>query len=356
MFRFALLSMISLAVSLATGSGLTPADAQEIPRMQIKMAAQSPAVDFTARAIKFWGDTVTKRTGGRITFQYFWGGSLLKLPEMLNGVRDGLTDVGYLATSYLSGQIPDVSVLEVPFAFPLDDANVLKFQDEVNPILDEILVAKFNQKIIFNPVSTADPVSCKSKFLDSPQAWRGALVRTAGRWQAETLKAWGAQPTVINLGDLYTALQRGTVDCTLLVYNLLDSFRIYEVAKYVTRIDHSINYIIVSVNMGIWNKLGPEGQKIFQEAAQEARRKVLEYRKDVTVETIAKFKKEGVRFCTPSKAELTRLRDAISQVWEQIKREQGESGRRVMAIANKYRDTVITGPVEGDRNPCAASG
>lgn len=349
------LLVISLAFPLAIAGGLALADAQEIPRMRIKLAAQSPAVDFTARAIKFWGDTVTRRTGGRITFQYFWGGSLLKLPGMLNGVRDGLTDVGYLATSYLSGQIPDMAVLEVPFTFPLDDANVLKFQDEVNPILDKIL-AKFNQAIIFNPVSTADPVSCKSKFLDSPRAWDGALVRTAGRWQAETLKAWGAQPTVINLGDLYTALQRGTVDCTLLVYNLLDSFRIYEVAKYVTRIDHSINYIIVSVNAGILNKVGPGGRKIFFEAGQEARRKVLEYRKDVTVDTIAKFKKEGVQFCTPSKAELTRLRDATSQVWKQIMRIQGEAGRRIMAIAENYRDKVVTGPVEGDRTPCPGSG
>ncbi|MBI2359475.1 MAG: TRAP transporter substrate-binding protein DctP, partial [Deltaproteobacteria bacterium] len=202
----------------------------------------------------------------------------------------------------------------------------------------------------------ADPVSCRSKFLHSPQAWRGTLVRTAGRWQAETVKAWGGQPTVINLADLYTALQRGTADCALLVYNLLDSFRIYEVGKYVTRIDHSINYIIISVNMGIWNKLGPEGQKIFQEAAQQARRKVLEYRKDVTVDTIAKFKKEGVRFCTPAKAELTRLRDATRQVWEQLKKEQGEAGRRMVAIADKYRDTVVTGPVEGDRTPCPATG
>jgi len=221
------------------------------------------------------------------------------------------------------------------------------------PILDEILVAKFNQKIIFNPVSTADPVSCKSKFLDSPQAWKGTLVRTAGRWQAETMKAWGANPTVINLGDLYTALQRGTADCALLVYNLLDSFRIYEVAKYITRIDHSINYQVVTVNLDVWQKLGPQAQRVFLEAGEQAKKKSLELRKDLTVNIIAKFKGQGVRFCTPSTEELTRLRDATNQVWDQIKKEQGEAGRRIMAIATRYRDKVVTGPVEGDRTPCS---
>jgi len=348
-----LFMVIALVFSLATVSELALAQTEQFPRVQIKVASQSPEGDLTSHTIKFWGDTVSQRTGGRITFQYFWGGSLLTLPQMFDGIRDGLADAGYVATTAISGKIADVALLEVPFAFPLDDENIVKFQDEVNSILDETF-QRFNQKIIFNPMITADPVTCKSRFLDSSQAWKGALVRTAGRWQAETLKNWGANPVVINLGDLYTALQRGTADCTLLVYNLLDSFRIYEVAKYITRIDHSINYNIVSVNMDVWKKLGPEAQKILLEAGEQARRKALELRKDLTVNIIAKFKGQGVRFCTPSAEELTRLRDATNQVWEQIRKEQGEAGRRIVAIAAKYRDKVVSGPVEGDRTPCGA--
>jgi len=351
MRRSVLFAILPLCFFLAAGSLSSWAATEQIPRLQIKLASHAPEADLTSRQIKFWADTVTRRTGGRITFQYFWGGSLLNIAQQFDGVRDGLTDV---ATTAISGKIPDVAVLEVPFAFPLDDDNLLKFQDEVNGVLDEIF-QRYNQKLIFNPSITADPVTCKSKFLDSPRAWNGALVRTAGRWQSETLKAWGASPTQINIGDLYTGLQRGTVDCTLLVYNLLDSFRIYEVGKYITRIDHSINYTSLTVNLDLWKKLGPQTQNVFLEAGQEAEKKGLEFRKDVTVNTIEKFKKEGVRFCTPSRAELTRLRDATNQVWEQIKKVQGEAGRRIMAIAAKYRDKVVTGPVEGDRTPCPSA-
>ena len=344
--------VIAFVFSLTALSEPVPAATEQFPRMQIKLASQSPEADLTSQAVKFWGDTVTQRSGGRITFQYFWGGSLLTIAQMFDGIRDGLADAGYGVTTAISGKIPDVALLELPFAFPLDDENVIKFQGEVNPILDEIF-QRFNQKIIFNPTITADPITCKSKFLDSPQAWKGTLVRTAGRWQAETMKAWGANPTVINLGDLYTALQRGTADCALLVYNLLDSFRIYEVAKYITRIDHSINYQVVTVNLDVWQKLGPQAQRVFLEAGEQAKKKSLELRKDLTVNIIAKFKGQGVRFCTPSTEELTRLRDATNQVWDQIKKEQGEAGRRIMAIATRYRDKVVTGPVEGDRTPCS---
>lgn len=351
MHRFPAFLFMGVVLSLFSANGPAVAASEPFPRMQIKLASHAPEGDLTSRQIKFWADTVTRRTGGRITFQYFWGGSLLNIAQQLDGVRDGLTDIGYVASAAISGKVPDVSVLEVPFAFPLDDANMIKFQDEVNTVLDGIF-GRYQQKIIFNPSITADPVTCKSKFLDSAQAWKGALVRTAGRWQSETLKAWGANPTQINIGDLYTGMQRGTVDCTLLVYNLLDSFRIYEVAKYIARIDHSINYTALTINLNVWNKLGPAAQKVFMEAGQEAEKKGLEFRKGVTVDTIEKFKKAGVRFCTPSQKELARLRDATNQVWEQIKKTQGEAGHRIMAIAAKYRDKVVTGPTEGDRTPC----
>ena len=354
MHRSVLFAVVTLGFFLGAGSNSFPEAAEEIPRMQVKLASHAPEADLTSRQIKFWAETITQRTGGRITFQYFWSGSLLNIAQQFDGVRDGLTDIGYVASTAISGKIPDVAVLEVPFAFPLDDENMIRFQDEVNVVLDEIF-RRYNQKLIFNPSITADPVTCKSKFLDSREAWKGALVRTAGRWQSETLKAWGASPTQINIGDLYTGVQRGTVDCTLLVYNLLDSFRIYEVAKYVTRIDHSINYTSVTVNLDLWKKLGPQGQRVFLESGQAAEKKGLEFRKDVTVNTIEKFKKEGVRFCTPSNAELTRLRDSTEQVWQQIRKVQGEAGHRIMAIAAKYRDKVVTGPVEGDRTPCAAA-
>jgi len=71
--------VIVLVFSLTALSEPVPAATEQFPRMQIKLASQSPEADLTSQAVKFWGDTVTQRSGGRITFQYFWGGSLLTM-------------------------------------------------------------------------------------------------------------------------------------------------------------------------------------------------------------------------------------------------------------------------------------
>jgi len=143
----------------------------------------------------------------------------------------------------------------------------------------------------------------------------------------------------------------------LFVYNLLDSFKLYEVAKYVTRIDHSINLQVVSVNLNAWNRLPPEDQQILLDAGRETQEFLVQERSDLVTKTVEKFKSQGVRICTPSQQELVRLRNATDLVLEEIARLQTERGQRLQQIAREYRAKVPKwGPVEGDMTPCPAAG
>src|SRR5579885_2338969 len=97
------------------------------PSFTFKLATPSPETDLSGDGVKFWAKLVDERTGGRIKFQYFWAGSLLNASTMFNGVRDGLADFALPATSYVSGQVPDVAPFEVPFAYPTDAQLTLRF-------------------------------------------------------------------------------------------------------------------------------------------------------------------------------------------------------------------------------------
>jgi TRAP-type transport system periplasmic protein len=351
--RFWMATCILMTVVLISGCAGMPGQGGAT-RVQLKIASGTPEADIGSQVLKFWGDQVNQKTNGRITQQYFWAGSLLGTNDLYNGLRDGVADVGNVATASISGSIVDVAVLEVPFAYPLDTESMNAVQDQVDPIIDRDVWQKNGLKHVFTATTlVGNPVTCKDKFLDGPDAWRGALVRTAGRWQAATLQNWGASPVVIPLNELYTALQRGTVDCTLLVYNLLESFRIYEVGKFVTRIDHSINYSPFVINQKVWDSLSKEDQQIMIEAGKEARLLSDRLRADATVKAIDTFKANGVRICTPSAQELRRLRDGADQVWEAIARESGSTGKEIMDVLRKYREKVATAPTEGDTTPCS---
>jgi TRAP-type C4-dicarboxylate transport system substrate-binding protein len=327
---------------------------KEGPSFNFKFAGNAPETDLASVAYKHWAQLIDERTGGRIKFQFFWAGSLLTQTQMFQGVRDGLADFAGPAMSYVSGQIPDVALFEVPFAYPTEQDLTLQFHRDVQPILDDIFSKDFNQRLVFaNPATTPDPVSCRDKHLDSEQKWRGTLLRTAGRWQARTAEAWGAKSVVIDLGDAYTAIQRGTADCLLLVYNLIDSFKLYEVAKYITRIDHSINLQAATVNLDTWNKVPKEDQEILVQAGRETQDFIMAQRADFVTKTVDKFKGLGVRICTPSQQELARLRSATEPVLAEIAQLQTDKGKQIQQMARDARAKVKQiGPAEGDMTPC----
>jgi TRAP-type C4-dicarboxylate transport system substrate-binding protein len=331
---------------------------KEGPSFAFKFASPSPEADLSGEGYKYWAKLVDERTGGRIKFQFFWAGSLLNATSMFAGVRDGLVDFAAPAMSYVSGQVPDVALFEVPFAYPTESKLMLPFYREVEPILNDVFAKDYNQRVVWaSPSTTPDPVTCRDKFLDSERAWQGALVRVAGKWQTETLTRWGAKPVVIDLGEAYTALQRGTADCLLLVYNLLDSFKLYEVAKNVTRIDHSINLVAVTANNDAWNRLPVEDQQILLGAGREAQEYVDQVRTDLVTRTIDKFKGQGVKVCTPTQQELNRLRGVTEPILGEIGALQTERGHRIQDIAKNYRAQVTKwGPTEGDTTPCTGAG
>jgi len=331
---------------------------KEGPSFTFKFAATAPESDLSGVGYKYWAQLVDERTGGRIKFRFFWAGSLLISQQQFQGIRDGLADFGGPSMATISGQVADVAPFEVPFGYPTDLQFTIPFYREVEPVLNEIFSAGFNQRVVYaSPSTTPDPVTCRDKFLDSPRAWQGALVRSAGKWQGRTMELWGAKPVVIDASEAYTAIQRGTADCLLFVYNLLDSFKIYEVAKYLTRVDHSINLQVVSANLDAWNQLPPEDQQILIDAGRETQEYLVQQRSDLVTKTIEKFKAQGVKVCTPPQEELVRLRNATDPVLEEIAALQTEKGRKLQEIARAYRAKVTRwGPSEGDLTPCPGAG
>jgi TRAP-type C4-dicarboxylate transport system substrate-binding protein len=348
----------SAAAKPAACASTGAAGSKEGPSITFKFATGFPPTDFSAQGIQHWTELVGERTGGRIKFQMFWSSSLLNTTQLFQGIRDGLADFGNPASSFLSGQVPDVAHLEVPFAYPLDNEHTLPFYREMEPLVDEVYNASGKQRVVFaeNATSTIPAeVTCKNKFLDSAQAWNGALVRTAGKWQAAVVERWGGKPVVLDLSEAYSGIQRGTADCLLFTYSLLDSFKMYEVAKYVTRIDHSVNFTTITANADAWGKLPASDQQILKQAGRETQDWLTGRRTELVDQTLAKLKQNGMNFCVPSQQEFQRLRSATDPVLAEIAKLQTDKGRAMQEVAKKYRDMVKTlGPAQGDMTPCPA--
>lgn len=332
---FSGLMVVVLAAFLLVISGL-PFGHQEAGAKTriINIATNYPKPDIRSDAYRYWAKRVKERTQGRIKIQIHYKGSLLPLPEIFNGVSQGVAEGGTIVASYISGRVPDFTPFEIFYAY--DTTKWKALDQEAFPLLDKIL-RKHNVKYLGGHFIGSVVVTSPKRFAKTLEEWKGFKVRTAGRWQSEAIKLWGGKPVSIPLGEMYTSLQTGVVDAGLLVYSLINAFRIYEVAPYMTHLGSVPQWSSTGINLKVWNSLSSQDQKILEETAAEMRNYLDERSKVLEPELIAKIKEKGGKLYTPPAAELARLREKVMPLREEAMKVIGPDGKQLFNILDKYR-------------------
>ena len=93
----------------------------------------------------------------------------------------------------------------------------------------------------------------------------------------DTFKALGANATPMGGAEVFTGLQQGTIDGCEFPVSSIYSMQLYTAAKYIDMTNHMFAAWYMCTSDDLWNKLSPEVQRIFEEAAKaanEASRKV----------------------------------------------------------------------------------
>lgn len=110
-----------------------------------------------------------------------------------------------------------------------------------------------------------------TKQLTSPAAFKGMTIRTPESAVLETgIRALGADATSIPVGEIYSALRDGTVDGMEANLGLVQTFKLYEVAKYITM---NVNLwpfpTVLVMNQSQFDALSADQQQIITETAAE---------------------------------------------------------------------------------------
>src|SRR5690606_28298598 len=103
--------------------------------------------------------------------------------------------------------------------------------------------------------------------------------------QNEWVKAIGGVPVSVSSNDVYTGLERGSIDCTLSDPSNLSNYKLWEVAKSVTTLPLGVvlgaDYVY---NPKRWAKFTPEQRRILLDTmAMGIARSQVGYHKEVQV-------------------------------------------------------------------------
>jgi TRAP-type C4-dicarboxylate transport system substrate-binding protein len=99
---------------------------------------------------------------------------------------------------------------------------------------------------------------------------KGMKVRSPGGQQTNYIKAIGAEPIFMPLGDVYMAMETGTIDGIVTCVPLILSFKLHEVAKHAVVATFGCVSEGVVMNKQSWNKIPDKKVDLFELPSQEA--------------------------------------------------------------------------------------
>lgn len=269
-----------------------------------------------------FGDEVFKRTNGRYKLQYFPAGALGGEREMLEAVQLGTEDMVITSTGPVGNFVAETRILDIPFLFR-DYDHARKVLD--GPIGQEIL-AKFPAKGLV-AISWMENgfrhVTNSKKAINTPADLSGLKIRTMeNKVHMEAFKAMGSLPTPMNMNEVFTALQTGTVDGQENPIPVILANKLYTVQKYLSLTSHVYSPALLIINKGVWDKLSAADKASFQEAAKIAlvvnRKKV----NDDEANGIAVIEKAGTLV---NKVDTALFQKAVASAYVGYNKEYGEA-------------------------------
>ena len=269
----AMLPALFLALCLSLAAGPLQAAPALSKSYNLTFATQMPLKHLLSRA----GDLLAKRaaelSNGKITIKHYAGGTLFKDKEIPEAVMSGGCSMGMATPSRWGGHVSANHIWVMPFLFSSPD-QAAGFVRDVTPLIDKALYAKGAKLLGFTHYGDLDGIGNNVREIKGPSDIAALKIRTIGALASAGLEAAGAAPVVMSSSEVYTALQRGTIDGAASGTTTFVSRKWMEVVKYVTIVRGLGGYpalpIPMAINRQVWDGMEPAARDIIVQASNEA--------------------------------------------------------------------------------------
>ncbi|MBY0335172.1 MAG: TRAP transporter substrate-binding protein [Acetobacteraceae bacterium] len=186
--------------------------------------------------------------------------------EIIRLVRAGQAEIGAGTLTTLSGDVPILDGIDLAGLAP-DIRQARRIAEAMLPVANRDL-ERFGVRIAAMYPFPAQVVFCRQPFT-SISDWRGRRVRTFGNSLVDFFTALGAQPTSIGFPEVYSALERGVVDCAITGSGSGAAARWPEVSTHISDLPVSWAVAAYVVNLNWWNRLDAPVRTAFEETFRE---------------------------------------------------------------------------------------
>lgn len=264
MKRISLAGALLAAAHLMAGLTSAPAAAQDT----ISATHVFPASLIYSRSFLEYVKKANEAGKGVFTIQVRGGPEAIGMMEQPGAVRSGVVDMVYSACAFYAAVVPECDAVS---ASSIDGPTARK--NGGTELLDQIHQKRMGVKLLgwvdsgirFSLWSTKEPKFDATGHIDI----KGFKVRGNPIYNAFLTNYLGAQVINLNSPELYTALERGTVELTAWTQIGTMDLNWDRYLKFRILPDFFSTDLVILVNQKKWNALSPKTREILQRVAIE---------------------------------------------------------------------------------------
>jgi TRAP-type mannitol/chloroaromatic compound transport system substrate-binding protein len=287
---------------------------------------------------------VKEMTDGRFDIKWFPSGSLMKAFEYFDACSKGVVDAVGDWSSYWVGKDPAFDFLgSMPYGFTNMDYVTWYYQFGGEALYNEAY-GKFGMRY-FNLGATTSESGFRTTERTGPiktlADYKGKKVRTPARATIWILQQLGGAPVKMPGGEIYLAVERGTLDGAEFSAPGIDwEMGFAEITKYwsVPCWFQPASQVGVMVNNNAWNKLSKTDQAIFRVACRAAAMESLTFYEADSGRAIEKFIEKGTEIVKLDDESLKKLDELAGEYIITMAKERGGLFAKILKSQMDYLD------------------
>jgi TRAP-type mannitol/chloroaromatic compound transport system substrate-binding protein len=329
------------AAGLAAASLAAPAIAQTTEKLKWRLTCSYPkSLDTLWGAVQTVARVVGELTDGNFELQTFAAGEIVPGLQVLDAVQNGTVELGYTYMGYYIGKNPSVIFdASLPFGLTPRMQNAWMMYGDGRKLMDEVYDG-FGLVAIPAGNTGGQMFGWFRKELKTPADFSGLKMRTAG-FGGKVMAKLGAIPQQIAGGDIYPALERGTIDACEWVGPYDDEkLGFHKVAKYyytpgVMELE-AVNVLMLSKKS--WAALPPRYQAALRYASSYATQEMMASYDAKNAVAIARLAAGGAQISVLPEEVIKALRVALETVLDE-EAAGSEQFKKILANWREFRAT-----------------
>lgn len=183
---------------------------------------------------------IEAHSGGAIQVEIYPYGALGSSADITEQVRSGALQFAFASPGHLGSVVPEAQIFSLHFLLPEDEQRLQQLLTS-SPALYELLGAAYadHQLSLLAIIAEGWMVWSGDRPLRTPADFAGFRMRTmVSPLLVEAYRAYGADPTPLPYGEVYSALQLGMIDGQVNPIFAIEEMRFYQVQEALTFANH----------------------------------------------------------------------------------------------------------------------